>query len=279
MFERSKTSEMQQLRAAGFTLANADRLARNKRGSGAMLAGASVVALVLMGGILTLGFDLTRSVERAGQQAQVTPAQEEIDVAQVAPDSNLIGSETLRNLQQTQLSRSFAPADTPDDTSSDQITRAEGGISARLETLTAAATTQASLTTDAPTPSQADCVVTLGEKISGLNVPFEMSSSTLPAAAPATLRDVAMILQNCGTAKLMIKGHSDSTGPEMANIQISWERADRTMSQLIELGAPAAQLEAFGFGTRVPLTPQTEATAPENRRVDFRVTRREETQG
>jgi outer membrane protein OmpA-like peptidoglycan-associated protein len=285
MFKRSKTSEMQQLRAAGFTLANADRLARNKRGSGAMLAGASVVALVLMGGIITLGFDLTRSVERASQQARVatsgttSASAQPPAVAEVGGDP--LRSETLRNLQQTQLTRSFAPEITEEDldASPEQITRTEGGISARLEALTTAATTPVALTTDTRVPVQGDCVAELGERLRSFSMPFDMASTALPDAAPATLRDIAARLQNCSTAKVMINGHSDSTGPEMTNVQISWERADRTMSQLVEFGAPAAQLEAFGFGTRVPVTPQTPATAPENRRVDFRVMRREETQG
>ncbi len=282
MFKRSKISEMQRLRAAGFTLANADRLARNKRGSGAVLVASAAVALILMGGIIAVGFDLTRSVESAKQNAQAVPPSAQIAAPAETPappsDSSAeqLASVTLRNLQQTQFTQSFA---TPDpEAVPEQTTRTEGGISARLEILTTAASLPVPAD-EASLGTATDCVTALGETVRNLHLPFAMASATLPEQTPAALSDIAQSLQSCGTARLMIKGHSDSTGPEIANIQISWQRADTMMSRLIELGAPADQLEAFGFGTRVPLTSETPAAAPENRRVDFRVLRREGTQG
>lgn len=302
MFKKSNTSEMQQLRAAGFSLANADRLSRKKRGSGAVLMGCSAVGLVLTAGIIALVFDLTRSVETATQQAQVSPSASaaapviaavsaqgatpvsvpDPAVALVQPatsDAVDLGSETLRNLQATQLTQSFAAP--MQNALSEETTRTQSGISARLDALTTAASLQSPPATteqsaDAPEP---DCVATLGDTVRGVNINFEMASTTLPAEISDALGDLVSGLQTCGTARLMVKGHSDSTGPETANLQISWQRADTTMSRLIELGAPATQLEAIGFGTRVPLTPATPTTAPENRRVDFRVIRREEVQG
>jgi outer membrane protein OmpA-like peptidoglycan-associated protein len=110
-------------------------------------------------------------------------------------------------------------------------------------------------------------------------LPFESASVRLPESATPALSALAAELAGCETAGLMISGYSDSTGPEMGNIQISWQRADATMTRLIALGARAEQLEIIGFGTRMPFAPDAPANAPENRRVDFRVLRRAGVQG
>lgn len=56
MDEKSKPSEMQRLRAAGFSLASAERLAQRKRRPDLFLICCFLVAMFLLGGVLVLIF-------------------------------------------------------------------------------------------------------------------------------------------------------------------------------------------------------------------------------
>lgn len=309
MFEKSKTAEMQRLRAAGFSVANADRLSRSQRGPDKVIMASSVAALLLLGGIVAISFDMTRTVETAQKSANSRTTAQPSDVAQATDPaavrsvvaqavptavetaqvtetpSEPLGASTLRALRQNRLSQSLAVQEAAErGMQTDQITRASSGISATLDTLTTAAvnfgdTSSRENTTQAIEVVQTDCVAELANLVRDVKVPFSLASAKLPSETAPALGAVVESLNSCDAARLMITGHSDSTGPEIANIQISWQRADATMSQLVSMGAATDQLEVLGFGTRVPVAPDVAANAPENRRVDFRVVRREETQG
>lgn len=60
MSNTSKPSDMKRLRAAGFSVANAERLAESKRGPGVVLICLAFAALFLLGGVLVLTVDLSR---------------------------------------------------------------------------------------------------------------------------------------------------------------------------------------------------------------------------
>lgn len=63
MSDKETRAEIQRLRAAGFSLANAERMAYGKRGKGWFLIICLLVALFLLGGILVLAFERSRSVD------------------------------------------------------------------------------------------------------------------------------------------------------------------------------------------------------------------------
>ncbi|WP_299025679.1 OmpA family protein [uncultured Sulfitobacter sp.] len=312
MFEKSKTAEMQRLRAAGFSLANAERLSRNKRGPGKAIVASAVVGLVLVGGIIAVGFDMTRQVDQALQTATnaqpsspvpvqaaapviapaAAPEVVAVNVAKTQQSDEQLGETTLRALQQSRLSQSLAVQEAAQAANTDlfyqteTVTRATGGVSSTLDALTSAAVQEIAqeavaepVETSATATIEADCVTELASLVRGVTLPFNLASARLPDEDAPVLGNVVEGLNNCPDARLMVAGHSDSTGPEIANFQMSWQRAEATMSRLVAMGATEDQLEAIGFGTRVPFDPNVLSDAPENRRVDFRVLRREETNG
>jgi OOP family OmpA-OmpF porin len=70
-----------------------------------------------------------------------------------------------------------------------------------------------------------------------------------------------------------ILGHTDSTGAEVSNQNLSQRRADRVIQKLSRLGVPERALSARGVGTTEPLRKEdSEANRQYNRCVNFRVT-------
>jgi hypothetical protein len=61
MSKKTKIAEMKRLRATEMTLANAARLSQDRRGPGRAFAAADGLAMVLIGGIVALGFEMTRT--------------------------------------------------------------------------------------------------------------------------------------------------------------------------------------------------------------------------
>ncbi|WP_298858460.1 hypothetical protein [uncultured Sulfitobacter sp.] len=81
MTDKKTQIEIQRLRAAGFSLANAERMARGKRGSGMFLIICLIVALFLLGGILTLAYERYRSANTTVEQIQIPTLQQTDDIA------------------------------------------------------------------------------------------------------------------------------------------------------------------------------------------------------
>jgi outer membrane protein OmpA-like peptidoglycan-associated protein len=117
-------------------------------------------------------------------------------------------------------------------------------------------------------------------KVQSTLVRFPLASSELSTPERSSLREVlpsfkellnAPILAH-GTVKIEVVGHSDSTGAESANQNLSQRRADRIVAQLTQLGIPRASLQAKGVATAEPVRPEdSEDNRQFNRSVTFRV--------
>ena len=73
--------------------------------------------------------------------------------------------------------------------------------------------------------------------------------------------------------KFVVSGHTDTTGSPEKNKQLSAERAQVMVKQLVAKGVPANEIEAVGMGSEHPLvkpddTPQKKA---KNRRYEVQV--------
>jgi outer membrane protein OmpA-like peptidoglycan-associated protein len=117
-------------------------------------------------------------------------------------------------------------------------------------------------------------------KVQSTLVRFSLASSELSTAERSTLREVLPSVRELlnvpilasGTVKIQVVGHSDSTGSESANQNLSQRRAERIVAQLVQWGIPAASLRATGVATAAPVRPEdSEEDRQFNRSVTFRM--------
>lgn len=103
-------------------------------------------------------------------------------------------------------------------------------------------------------------------------VHFITSSTHLDAQAMKVLQDVAAAWKARKSSTLMIAGHTDATGKEHSNMELSQKRAERVANTLSHLGVnPSAMiLEAYGEERPMIQTPD-KASEARNRRVEIRI--------
>jgi len=102
------------------------------------------------------------------------------------------------------------------------------------------------------------------------SIRFEEGSARIDAASAALLDEVAGALSPCLGSIIAISGHTDSTGPEAGNLDLSRARAQAVRQALIGRGIPADGLRTRGVGSREPVE-GLEPTDPANRRIEFAV--------
>ena len=107
------------------------------------------------------------------------------------------------------------------------------------------------------------------------SVLFASNQTSILPAAKSRLNQVSDALLSTDTRRnLTVEGHTDSTGTEAYNMQLSQRRADSVRSYLISRGYPADMLEARGIGEIRPIASNS---SPEgrsnNRRVEIIVQR------
>lgn len=99
---------------------------------------------------------------------------------------------------------------------------------------------------------------------------FEESSARIDAASRGLIDEVAQALRPCLGSIIAITGHTDSSGPEPGNIQLSTERANAVRQALMDRGIPDDGLRVRGVGSSQPVE-GLDSTDPANRRIDFSV--------
>lgn len=111
-------------------------------------------------------------------------------------------------------------------------------------------------------------------------VRFPLASASLPNSESAALRRLAQSIQEMlryaqarqQAVSIEVIGHTDSTGAETTNRDLSQRRADRLMSELVRIGIPASCLHAQGVGTAQPVRQESnEENRQFNRSATLRV--------
>lgn len=102
---------------------------------------------------------------------------------------------------------------------------------------------------------------------------FDLNRATIRRdASEETLNAIAEIMQRYPNTTFLIEGHTDNTGEESYNQQLSERRAEAVRNYLIEQGVSEEDLEASGFGESQPIAPNnTRQGRQENRRVEISV--------
>ncbi len=99
---------------------------------------------------------------------------------------------------------------------------------------------------------------------------FDVDKASLQEGAVKNLDYLANILKDYKDRKILIEGHTDSSGAEEHNQALSEERAFAVMGYLMSHGLDAKMMEAKGFGESKPVTTNdTTIGRQQNRRVDI----------
>lgn len=102
-------------------------------------------------------------------------------------------------------------------------------------------------------------------------VMFESAMSTLRSDSYPLLDEVAtLLLSSPQIQRVRIEGHTDSSGRDEVNMELSIGRADAVRAYLVQKGVDANRLVAQGFGETQPIADNsTPEGREENRRVVF----------
>ncbi|MDD7908937.1 MULTISPECIES: OmpA family protein [Pseudovibrio] len=110
-----------------------------------------------------------------------------------------------------------------------------------------------------------------------LNMPNDVTFGTnevaLSGRAMQVLSSVALVGKEFDRTRLNVLGHTDNTGSESYNIQLSQRRANSVSGYLMNQGIAPQRLTAYGYGFSRPIaTNNTEQGRAQNRRVEIVLT-------
>jgi outer membrane protein OmpA-like peptidoglycan-associated protein len=142
--------------------------------------------------------------------------------------------------------------------------------------MTPSSVTTASYAIEPPPPAAPQLVAVKLEKIEiAEKVFFDTGKTTIQPASFALLSEVAMALKSHPEVKrVVIEGHTDTTGPAALNAKLSQGRAEAVRAFLVEKGVEGSRLEPKGFGGTRPIGDNNTAKGRDaNRRVEFVIER------
>ena len=108
------------------------------------------------------------------------------------------------------------------------------------------------------------------------DVLFDTNSAALKAGSYDEISRVAQVLNQYPETTIMIAGHTDSTGSDTFNQQLSEQRAMAVKNALTGQGVNPARMSAVGYGESKPIADNnTESGRQTNRRVAITITPRQ----
>jgi OOP family OmpA-OmpF porin len=103
-----------------------------------------------------------------------------------------------------------------------------------------------------------------------LYINFDTDKATIRADGKPTVDEITTLLKNDATLKLSIEGHTDNSGDAKHNLDLSRQRADAVVQQLVASGIDASRLKSAGRGATTPLADnKDDAGRAKNRRVEL----------
>jgi OOP family OmpA-OmpF porin len=104
------------------------------------------------------------------------------------------------------------------------------------------------------------------------NINFDIDSAQIRDSAKSVLQIIASDLQleEYLDVKVLVKGHTDSTGSDNYNLKLSQKRADAVKAKLTEEGVAEDRITAKGYGEMEPIEPNlTKEGRAANRRAEI----------
>ncbi len=101
---------------------------------------------------------------------------------------------------------------------------------------------------------------------------FDVNKAQLKPAAEKNLTDLAAILNKYPDTKILIEGHTDSTGTEDYNLELSRRRAQSVANFMAGLSVDPTRFTIMGYGDAQPVASnETSEGRQMNRRVDIAI--------
>ena len=101
---------------------------------------------------------------------------------------------------------------------------------------------------------------------------FDVDKATLQPVAKTNLDKMAVILNKYPDTNILIEGHTDATGTDEHNLDLSRNRAQSVSNHLAGLGVNPARFTAMGYGESQPIaTNDSDAGRQQNRRVELAI--------
>ena len=102
------------------------------------------------------------------------------------------------------------------------------------------------------------------------DVLFDTDSATLDPGSRGTLEEVAGVLHEFPKTAIVVQGHTDATGTEEHNEQLSQRRARAVEAYLVGRGIDIDRITSVGYGEAFPVTDNDSSWGrQQNRRVDL----------
>ena len=102
------------------------------------------------------------------------------------------------------------------------------------------------------------------------DVLFDVDSTRIDSDGRQTLEDLTGVLEEYSKTAVIVQGHTDSTGSEEHNDDLSERRAESVRRYLVSLGVDPDRLATMGFGETAPVASNdSESGRRQNRRVDI----------
>ena len=104
------------------------------------------------------------------------------------------------------------------------------------------------------------------------SIVFDLNSSTLSDEDAEIFADLAAILASRPAWSMEIVGHTDTTGNDLLNLELSLQRAEAVRDVLIERGVSPEVLAVRGAGSTDPVADNSSAGGRrQNRRIEFQI--------
>jgi len=121
-----------------------------------------------------------------------------------------------------------------------------------------------------PAPPSAVMAKEVGQAVVLRNVFFESGSARLDSSSVHELNRLRDWLKEYDQVCIQLNGHTDNTGPEALNIDLSASRAQAVRDYLVATGIESRRLRVKGYGSGKPVADNSrEEGRRENRRTEF----------